>query len=176
MPEFDSIFLQETIDPLKGKNGQLNVYYSLYNDTDILESIEIQNLKSVDEFNTITSNMLDLLSELKETVITSKIERKFYNNQDKLLSIISLLDFNRVIITFVNPNKLNIQMSSEPFKEMISNKIVRHLKEDNQKLKTSFDFYNDTDIIESIEILNVESIKDYNFICEKIMDLLTKLK
>ncbi len=154
----------------------MKVKYYFYNETDIIESMDIENLKSIEDYNLITSSILDLLTEIKETVITSKIERKFYSKDNKLLSIINFLDFNRILITFVNPNKLNIQRTSELFKQLISEKIINYLKTDYPELKTSYDFYNNTEIIESIELYNVSSIKAYNFVCEQIMALLSELE
>jgi len=174
--KFNSLFLQNTIRYLEKNNRKLKVKYNFYDDTDLIESIDIQNLKSVEDYNLITSNILELLTEIKETEITSKIERKFYSQDDKLLSIISFLDFNRIIITFVNSNKLKIQKTSELFKRLISKKILDNLKRDFPKIKTSYDFYDNTKIIDSIEIVNVSSVKAYNFVCEQIIELLSELE
>jgi hypothetical protein len=174
--KFESIFQNSTIRYLEKDNEDLKLKYSFFNDTNLIESIELQNLKSVDDYNLITSNILELLTQIKETEITSKIERRFYSQDDKLLSIISFLDFNRIVITFVNPSELNIQKTSALFQKLISNEVLANLKRDFPKVKTSYDFYNNTKIIESIEIVNISSVKAYNYVCEQIMELLSELE
>ncbi|MBD3353011.1 MAG: hypothetical protein GF364_16140 [Candidatus Lokiarchaeota archaeon] len=173
---FKTIFLESVILYLKKQNKEFEITYSLYNKTNFLESIALQNLTSIEDYNLVTEALLDLLNEIKGTIITSKIERKFYSKDNKLLSIISFLDFNRILISFMNAHKLNVQVSSEELKTIIQARIVDQLKTTSPHIKATFDFYNDTEIIENIELMNVGSVKDYNFVSEKIMELLSEFE
>ncbi|TFF97255.1 MAG: hypothetical protein EU547_04845 [Promethearchaeota archaeon] len=169
---FKMIFINQTITPLTQKAEQLEVKYEFHEDSDIIEKIEIINLDSIENYNILTSSILKLLNKLTETVITSKIERRFYTKNDELLCIVNYLDFNRVIINFINPDKLNITNESEKYMEIFLNETVDKLKEENPSIDVTYDFYNETEIIESIEFLNIESIDIYNFITSKVMELL----
>ncbi|TXT66325.1 MAG: hypothetical protein BAJALOKI1v1_300005 [Promethearchaeota archaeon] len=169
-------FVEPIRKHLEGQNKSLEIEYIQYRDTDSLEAISIQNLTSIEDYNVITSEMLNLLNEIEETVITSKIERKFYSKTNALLSIICFLDFNRILISFINAQKLNIQVSSEELKTIITERIVDAIKPNSPKIKVSYDFFNGTDIIENIELMNVTSIKDYNLCCDEIMKLLSEFE
>ncbi|MBD3215891.1 MAG: hypothetical protein GF311_24990 [Candidatus Lokiarchaeota archaeon] len=171
---YRTIFLEEIEKNLASKNENLKIKLDFYEDTDFIEFIHLSNLQSIEEYNYITSRVMDLLSNIRESVITSKIERKFYSRKDKLLCIVNFLDFNRVNITFVNPDKFEIEKSSEVFRNNFDEKTISELKDNNPKIKVNYHHYEDSDIIESIDILNVDHISDYNFICERIMELLSE--
>jgi hypothetical protein len=171
---YRTIFLEEIEKNLASKNENLEIKLDFYEDTDFIEFILLSNLQSIEEYNYITSKVMDLLSNIRESVITSKIERKFYSRNDKLLCIVNFLDFNRVNITFVNPDKFEIEKSSEVFRSNFDERTISELKNNNPKIKVNYHHYEDSDIIESIDILNVDHISDYNFICERIMELLSE--
>jgi len=171
---FNKIMIKEIKKTLTKNNKNLKIDFLLYDDTDLIEYIDISNLKSIEEYNYITSKVMDLLSNIKESVITSKIERKFYSKNNKLLSIVNFLDFNRINITFVNPDKFNVEKGSEIFKKTFEKQTISELREKNHDIKVNYHYYEETDIIEAIEILNIDNISDYNYICEKIMELLSE--
>lgn len=171
---YRTIFLEEINNSLVSKNEHLEIKLNFYEDTDFIEFILLSNLQSIEEYNYITNKVMDLLSNIRESVITSKIERKFYSSDDQLLCIVNFLDFNRVNITFVNPDKFEVEKSSEVFMNIFDEKTISELKDNNPKIKVHYHHYEDSDIIESIDVLNVDHISDYNYICEKIMELLSE--
>lgn len=170
---FKTIFIDETLDHLKQKNQKIEAEYEFYEDSKIIQKINVKNLNSIDDYNFITSNVLKLLNTLTETVISSKIERRFYSKGDNLLCIVNYLDFNRIVINFVNPDKLNITDKSEEYMEVFKTDAIGKLKEENPAIDVAYDYYDETEVIESIEILNVDSIETYNYITSKVMELLS---
>ena len=170
---FKTIFLNQTLVPLKEKNDKIEVQYEFHEDTDIIKTIEVKNLASIEDYNFLTSNILKLLNTITETIITSKIERRFYSDDDELLCIVNYLDFNRVVISFTNPDKLEITEESERYVEKFIDETVGKFKREYPAIKVTFDYYNESEIIESIEFLNVDSIQIYNYITEKVMELLS---
>ncbi len=170
---FQRIFIDKTLKVLGKDNDKIEVEYEHHGDTEFIRSIKVKNLNSIEDFNLITSNVLKLLSSLTEMVITSKIERKFYSKEDSLLCIVNFLDFNRVLINFVNPDKLKITPESERNMDTFISDTLEGLKKQNPNIDISYDYYEETEIIDSIEVSNVESIKTYNCITEKVMDLLS---
>lgn len=173
LDSFKTIFLDQTLDRLKQKNEKIEANYEFYEDTDIIEKIEVSNLSSIEDYNFLTSNVLELLNTITETVITSKIERRFYSNDDRLLCIVNYLDFNRIVINFVNPDKFRITDKSDRLMDDFKSDTLGTLKEEHPSIKVTYDFYNESDIIESIEILNVNSIEIYNFVTSMVMQLLS---
>lgn len=171
---FEKIFVEELKEKVIEDNHNIEVDIVLYDDTDLIEYIDISNLKSIEEYNYITSKVVDLLSNIRESIISSKIERKFYSKNEKLLSIVNFHDFNRVNITFVNPDKFNIEKNSKIFKKTFEHQTISELKEKNSEIKVKYHHYENSDIIESINLLNIQNISDYNYICEKIMELLSE--
>lgn len=170
---FQKIFLNQTLEPLKQKNDNIEVQYEFYEDTDTIEKIEVLNLTSIDDYNFLTSNILKLLNTITETVITSKIERRFYSNDDNLVCIVNYLDFNRVVISFTNPDKLHVTKESERYMEKFIEDTAGKFKEEYSSIRVTYDYYDESKIIESIEFLNVDSIQIYNYITEKVMELLS---
>lgn len=172
---FKTIFLNQTLDPLKENNDKIEVQYEFHENTDIINKIEVKNLTSIEDYNFLTSNVLKLLNTITETVITSKIERRFYSDNDELLCIVNYLDFNRVVISFTNPDKLEVTEESERYMENFINETVEKFKKEYPAISVAYDYYNESEIIESIEFSNVDSIQIYNYITEKVMELLSVL-
>jgi len=171
---FDSIFLKNIRENLAVDNERLEIDIECYDDTNLIEYINIFSLQSIEEYNYITHKIVDLLSKIRESVITSKIERKFYSKNDELLCVVNYLDFNRVNITFVNPDQFKIEKSSKIFKNIFSEKIISDLKQKNPEIKINYNLHENSEIIESIDILNIGNISNYNYICEKLMELLSE--
>lgn len=173
LDSFKTIFLNQTLDPLKQKNDKIDVQYEFHEDTNTIKTIEVKHLNSIEDYNFLTSNILKLLNTITETVITTKIERRFYSDDDELLCIVNYLDFNRVVISFTNPDKLEITEESERYMEKFIDDTAGKFKKEYPAIKVTYDYYNESEIIESIEFLNVDSIQIYNHITEKVMELLS---
>ncbi len=171
---FDSLFLKDIKENLAVDNERLEINIDCYGDTNLIEYIKIISLQTIEEYNYITHKIVDLLSKVRESVITSKIERKFYSKNDELLCVVNYLDFNRVNITFVNPDQFKLEKSSKIFKNIFSEKIISDLKQKNPEIKINYNLYENSEIIESIDILNIGNISNYNYICEKLMELLSE--
>ncbi|MFO7798098.1 MAG: hypothetical protein R6W84_18315 [Promethearchaeia archaeon] len=171
---FDSLFLKDIKENLAVDNERLEINIDCYGDTNLIEYIKIISLQTIEEYNYITHKIVDLLSKVRESVITSKIERKFYSKNDELLCVVNYLDFNRVNITFVNPDQFKLEKSSKIFKNIFSEKIISDLKQKNPEIKINYNLHENSEIIESIDILNIGNISNYNYICEKLMELLSE--
>jgi len=63
---FISVFLKGALIQIKEKNPNLQREYQFYKDTDIIEKIIIRNIKSVEEYDLITSQIRRLLSIQKD--------------------------------------------------------------------------------------------------------------
>ena len=60
---FISIFLRGALLQIKNKNPDLNLSYKYFKNTDIIEIIKISNLKSINEYDLITSRIRNILLE-----------------------------------------------------------------------------------------------------------------
>jgi len=60
--EFIKIFLKGALIEIKEKNLELKLKYEYFKNTDIIEKIHINNLKSIDDYDLITSKIRELLS------------------------------------------------------------------------------------------------------------------
>ncbi len=58
---FIGIFLREALLPIKDKNPELEVNYRHYKDSNIIENIEILNIKSIKDFDLIVAKLRQLL-------------------------------------------------------------------------------------------------------------------
>jgi hypothetical protein len=61
--DFYRIFLKEALLKIKDKNPDLDLKYEYFKNTDLIECINILNLKSIQEFDLITSKMRELLTK-----------------------------------------------------------------------------------------------------------------
>ncbi|MGM0468909.1 MAG: hypothetical protein ACQERB_08890, partial [Promethearchaeati archaeon] len=86
---FDSLFLKDIKENLAVDNERLEINIDCYGDTNLIEYIKIISLQTIEEYNYITHKIVDLLSKVRESVITSKIERKFYSKNDELLCVVN---------------------------------------------------------------------------------------
>lgn len=60
--DFINIFLRGALIKIKEKNPDLKLNYKYFKDTDIIENIEISNLKSINDYDLITSKIKQLLT------------------------------------------------------------------------------------------------------------------
>lgn len=58
---FIGIFLREALLPIKDKNPELELNYRYYKDSNIIENIEILNIKSIKDFDLIVAKLRELL-------------------------------------------------------------------------------------------------------------------
>ncbi|MHA1490987.1 MAG: hypothetical protein ACTSRI_15235 [Promethearchaeota archaeon] len=113
----------------------------------------------------------------KEKVKGTNIKRKIFSNakdkEGQLLGILNFIDFNRIEIKFMTPELAAIKEASEDFINTFVKGALFKIKEKNPNLKLKYNFYKNTDMIESIEITNLNSIEDYDLITLKVRQLLT---
>jgi hypothetical protein len=58
---FIKVFIRETLIPIKEKNPEMKLNYEYLKTSDIIEKIKISNIKSIDEYDLITSKIRELL-------------------------------------------------------------------------------------------------------------------
>ena len=109
----------------------------------------------------------------KEIVKDTKIKRKIFSkDQQELLCVLNFIDFNKVEVKFIEPQKRNIQETSEPFIKIFLREALINIKENNPELDLNYKYCKDTNIIEKIGILNLKSISEYDLITSKVRALL----
>ncbi len=111
-----------------------------------------------------------------EQIKDAEIKRKIFSkdNQEKtLICVLNFTDFNYVDIKFIKPNISEIKESSENFVNIFLRGALIPIKERNSNLDVKYNYYKNTDIIESISITDLKSIEDYDLITNKIQELLT---
>ena len=59
--DFIGIFLREALLPIKDKNPELELNYKYYKNSNIIENIEILNIKSIKDFDLIIAKLRELL-------------------------------------------------------------------------------------------------------------------
>jgi hypothetical protein len=59
--DFIGIFLREALLPIKDKNPELELNYRYYKNSNIIENIEILNIKSIKDFDLIVAKLSELL-------------------------------------------------------------------------------------------------------------------
>jgi len=59
--DFIGIFLREALLPIKDKNPELKLNYRYYKNSNIIENIEILNIKSIKDFDLIIAKLRELL-------------------------------------------------------------------------------------------------------------------
>ena len=113
----------------------------------------------------------------KEKVQGTNIKRKIFSKEGtketKLLCVLNFYNLNEVEIKFIEPKTRSIRESSEDFVRIFLKEALIKIKESNPSLSVSYSFLKDSDIIESMNISNLNSIKEYDLITSKIRELLT---
>ncbi|MFO8019973.1 MAG: hypothetical protein R6U96_15215 [Promethearchaeia archaeon] len=64
---FVKIFLKGALVKIKETNPELDIKYHYYKETDLIQRIEILNVKNVEEYDLITSQVQDLLLEVQKS-------------------------------------------------------------------------------------------------------------
>lgn len=112
----------------------------------------------------------------KDKVEGTNIKRKIFSkdkeNEEGLLCILNFFDLNHVEIKFLAPEKRSIKESSDDFIRIIIRGALIKIKETNPNMSLNYDYYKNTDLIESINITNISSINEYDLITAKIRELL----
>jgi hypothetical protein len=112
----------------------------------------------------------------KEKVKGTNIKRKIFSKEGEkdtnLLCILNFHDFNEVEIKFIEPKTRFIKESLEDFVRIFLKGALIKIKENNPNLTVSYGYFKNSDIIESINISNLNSIKEYDLITSKIRELL----
>ncbi len=113
----------------------------------------------------------------KEIVRDTNIKRKIFSCDEKreLLCILNFKDFNRVEIKFIDPEAQGLKETSEAFLNIFVREALIKIKEKNTNMELKYHFYKDTDIIEAISILHLNTISEYDLITSKISQLLLVL-
>ena len=89
------------------------------------------------------------------------------------MSILYFYDFHTVEIKFVNPEATAIREKTENFIRVFLKGALVEIKENNPHLVLKYEFYKDSDIIETIKISNLNSLHEFDLITEKLRELLT---
>ncbi|MFW9901317.1 MAG: hypothetical protein ACFFDY_08515 [Candidatus Thorarchaeota archaeon] len=112
--------------------------------------------------------------KVKGTNIKRKIFSKSINNDEELLAILNFYDFNRVEIKIIEPEKRSIRESSEDFVRIFIKGALVEIKEKNPNISREYGYYKNSELIETISVSNLKSIKDYDIITSKMRELLAK--
>ena len=114
----------------------------------------------------------------KDKVEGTNIKRKIFSkdneNEEGLLCILNFFDLNAVEIKLLAPEERSIKESSDDFIRVFIRGALIKIKEANPNMSLNYEYYKDTDLIESINITNISSIKEYDLITTKIRELLAK--
>ena len=162
--------LQVEISELKNVLNYLN---SMVSSKSFHSADEIY-YKALDQVSTEQMNELFKEEIQKDNLKGSSIKRKIFSKDDQeLLCVLKFIDFNLVLIKFTNPLQNSIRETSEDFINVFLRGALIKIKEKNPDLKLSYNYFKNTDIIESIEISNLITINDYDLITLKIKQLLT---
>ena len=147
--------------------------------------ISNKSFYSADEIYTQTLNRRKELIEddyfieeiPKEKVKGTNIKRKIFSKESEketnLLCVLNFHDFNKVEIKFIDPERQFIKESSEDFVRIFLKGALIKIKENNPNISVSYGYFKNSDMIESMNISNLNSIKEYDLITSKIRELLT---
>ncbi len=167
---------QEQLEELQLEISELKILLSNLNSL-----ISNKSFQSADEIYVESLNKFELSDQYfdenisKEMVKDTKIKRKIFDDStNDLLCILNFMDFNRIEIKIINPFETAIKETSEDFIKVFLKGALINIKENNPDLVVDYQFYKDSDIIESIEISNFSSINDYDLITLKMRQLLLK--
>ena len=164
--------LQVEISELKNVLNYLN---SIVSSKSFHSADEIYH-KALDQISTVPMNELFKEEIQKDKLKGSIIKRKIFSKDDQeLLCVLKFIDFNLVIIKFINPKQKSIRETSEDFINIFLRGALIKIKEKNPDMKLSYKYFKNTDIIENIEISNLKSINDYDLITSRINELVSHL-
>jgi len=119
--------------------------------------------------------MIQLISELIGSEVISSIEREIFSKENQLFWIIKYLDFNRVLIQFISPEKRKVKKDDEKFQKFFLNELVDYLEKKSPELEVVYNYFEDSKYIESIQLLNINSVEDFNYITSILIELIEKL-
>lgn len=159
------------INKLTKKNQKIELNTKVVQGTNILREINFSGIYSVEMFNLITSNVIELVNLESGSGITAKIERNFYSEDNNLLCNVKYLDFDRVLIDFFSPDVQKIRKMDNKFKKYFIQRIVEPMIKENPELKIVYNYYEEEDILASIELIGIKSIEKFNFITSNLVDL-----
>ena len=112
----------------------------------------------------------------KEKVKGTNLKRKLFSGdqeeEEELLCILNLTDLDELDIKFITPELTNIKETSEDFLTHFIKEGLLEIKKKNPELEVQYNYYKNTDIIESIKVINLNSIDDYDLITLRIRSLL----
>lgn len=163
----------------------LNVLNSLisnksFRSADEIYSASLKIVKNVEnvEQESAESYFKENISKekLKGTSLKGKIFSETKEEEAKLLCVLNFIDLNNLKILFADPEFTSIKETSEAFINIFLKEALLKIKEKNPNLERSYKFYKDSDIIESIEVSNLNSVEDYYQIYNKMYELLTGKK
>lgn len=115
----------------------------------------------------------------KEKLENALIKRKIYSsideNEQNLLAILEFRNMNEAHIKIINPKALLIKETLDEFITIFLKGALIKIIDKNPNLKVNYNFLKDSDIIKSIEIKNLNNIKEFDLITIKMRELLLKL-
>lgn len=115
----------------------------------------------------------DLFSKKQESLVGTTLKRKLFSaTTNELLSILSFKNFHEVEVRLLNPMKRQIREFSEMFVHIFLKGALIKIKESNPNLSLEYDYFKNSDLIETIKISNLNSIQDYDLITVKMQELL----
>ncbi len=145
--------------------------------------VSIQSFKSADELYSKSTSKCEDGSDIyfQETVHPDKVKggklkRKIFTPDggkgEKLLAILNFISMKEITIKFLYPEESSIRESSEDFIKIFIKEALVKVKEKNPDLKVNYEYLKKSDLINSIKILNVRTMEDFDLITSKIQDLL----
>ena len=114
--------------------------------------------------------------QVKGTIVKRKIFLKGEDDEEDLVCVLKFIDMERIEIKFVNPKLKSITETSEDFIKIFLKEALVKLKENHQKLDLSYEHLENSNVIKTIKIFNVNSIDAYDLITTKVRELLTTAK
>ncbi len=117
---------------------------------------------------TTASNLLSAEDLFKESIGSkgsgTLIKRKLFSKNNDLLCILKFLDFKKVEILFVEPEKIDVREKSEIFINDFIQQILIKIKENEPRLEMKIDKCKNLDSIQRIEINNVSKLEYFDLI------------
>ena len=151
--------LQDEISELRDVLNSLNSMISTksFQSADEMYSKTLQHAKKkIDEGDYFVKDVPS------EKVKGTNIKRKIFTNKDekdsKLLCILNFLDFNTVKIKLIDPMERGIRETSEDFIRTFLKEALLKIKDQNPDLELHYEYFKNTDIIESLHIVNLNTL------------------
>lgn len=113
----------------------------------------------------------------QEKVSGTKIKRKiFLQNEDEeeLICILNLYDMDKLEIKILQPKKYKLKETSEKFIKIFLKEALIKIKGKTPNMELNYIYLKNTSIIEKIIIKNLNSIKDFDLITEKLRELFSQ--